>query len=152
LGSGSNGKTFAVAFSQPGPWIGGQLGGSFSGIRLLDAATGSARDFTGGPFTVTMGARTATTQQVILSSTSNTFTFTVAGAGANGPGKTVEKRVPIKVTIVVNLMATPAPLPAGYPAGSTCNAATMTFKAVDASTGAPIVATDTLTGYTVAHP
>ena len=140
LGSASS-STFAVAWSQPGPWIGGQLGGSFSAIQVLNPATGAARDFVGG-FTVTGGA-----QQVILTSTpGNAFMITKVG------GKPVGKPVPINVTIVVKLTATPAPLPAGFPAGSTSRVATMVFKAVNANTGANIVTTGTLKGYTVALP
>jgi RNA polymerase sigma factor (sigma-70 family) len=148
LASG-NDATFGLAFSQPGPHIGGSLGGSFSGIRVLNAATGTARDFVGG-FSVTGNA-----QQMILTSTpGNAFMLTMVGAGPHGPGKQVGKPVPIRVTVVVNLKPTRAPFPPSsqWPEGSTCNAATMTFKAVDASTGAPIIATDALTGYTVALP
>ena len=141
LGSASNGSTFAVAWSQPGPWIGGGLGGSFSAVQALNPATGAKRDLYGG-FTVTGGA-----QQVILTSTpGNAFMITKVG------GKPVGKPVPINVTIVVKLTATPAPLPAGFPAGSTSRVATMVFKAVNANTGANIVTTGTLKGYTVALP
>jgi len=142
-----NSATFGLAFSQPGPYIGGGLGGSFSAIQSLNPATGTVRDFVGG-FSVSGGP-----QQVTLTSTpGNAFMLTMTGAGPNGPGKQLGQSVPIKVTIVINLTGTPAPLPPGFPPGSTSRVATMIFKAVNATTGANIVTTGILKGTTVALP
>ena len=54
--------------------------------------------------------------------------------------------------MVVNLTATRIPPPRGAPPQLTYNAATMIFHAVNANTGANIVTTGVLTGYTSATP
>jgi hypothetical protein len=130
--------TFGQAVPAPVPII------SSVAHQWFNVAAGTGRYLDSGSFTVTMGRGTATTQQVILNG---------GGVIYNQVGsKTVGKPVPIKVTIVVNLTAARLPLPAGAPPGSTANAATMTFKAVNATTGAPIVTTGVLKGYTLAAP
>jgi len=128
------GQTFSISFAQAPNNASSVIGG----FQLLNAT--ARRNFYGSRFAVTLGPRTATTQQVILNSEGSMSTVV--------NGKTVGT-VPIKITLVVNLTATPLTV-ATLPAGSTCRVATMIFTAVNATTGANIVKTGILSGGSMA--
>jgi hypothetical protein len=132
----NEGRTFSISFAQAPNNASSVIGG----FRLLNA-TGQ-RNFYGSRFAVTLGPRTATGQQVILNSEGSMSTVVA--------GRTVGT-VPIKITLVVNLTATPLTV-STLPAGSTCRVATMIFTAVNANTGANIVKTGILSGGSMATP
>jgi hypothetical protein len=117
------------------------LPGDTSSVRLT---TESAR--------LTLGHRTDETQQLTLTADGVMYT-SVGPADSRGLGenaKIVGAQVPIQITLVVTLTATPQPGSSG-PANWYCNSATALFTAVDARTGKQIVATGVLKGFTWAR-
>jgi RNA polymerase sigma factor (sigma-70 family) len=145
-GNGVSATGFSVNFgstAQPPP----AYAFSLVAHQWLNTTTGTGRYCDCGAFSYTLGKGTATTQQVIVTGAGSMYNVNPAKTGSEPVGPIV----PIRFTLVVNLTATRLPLPAGAPPGSTANAATMTFRAVNAATGAQIVATD-VTGCTLAAP
>jgi hypothetical protein len=90
-----------------------------------------------GTATITLGARTATTQQVIITAPGNTFIVNTA------TNKVLGKLVPVQMTMIINLTATPVP---NIPTYRIC---TMTFKAVSAATGQQVFVTGVLRGNSI---
>ena len=87
--------------------------------------------------TITVGPRTATTQQVTITSPGN------MGIVNRATNQILGKRVPVQMTTVITLTATPVP---GYP---TYRACTMSSKAINA--GQQVYGTGLLKGDSVAH-
>jgi hypothetical protein len=88
-------------------------------------------------YTVTMGPGTATTQQVVLNGTGSMQWF---------GGQALGNPVPVRVTLVVKLTATPVNGSVGGPLN--LNLATATFRAVNASTGQSAFSSGVLNGFT----
>jgi hypothetical protein len=96
---------------------------------------------------LTLGHRTDETQQLTLTGNG------VLADGSHGfdwDGSIVGKQVPIQITLVVTLTATPQPGSSG-PANWYCNSATAIFTAVNARTGKQVFATGVLKGFTWAR-
>jgi hypothetical protein len=85
-----------------------------------------------------MGPRTATTQQVIITSPGNMY---ITNRVTN---KLLSKLTPVQMTTIITLTATPIP---GYP---TYRACTMSFKAVNVATGQQVFVTGVMKGSSVA--